>query len=381
MEQERYMRDVREQREGWLGIKREVGKLNATGRRPGGSELIALDIDYPGHDGLFNMRAIKPVGYTGATGDNSLDILGFDAQILDGDTIQFYFVNQRPPIGPFNNIIDASTSGANSTIDVFEMRRGEDQMRHLRTIWSPHQVHTPNRVVALGGGAFLVTNDHSVRTGWRMALDPILGGGNVAYCDGNGDCHNAFDGTENIEHLAPAAPHNEHTFSTWLHPYLAKFEHLLPKLKLKFPNGLARGFDGLFYLPSTIDGQVRVLALRDDHTLQQIDTIRVGMPLDNISPDANGDLYTPGFPDLQSYKGFADPYGQPAPATIWRIRKTIDAGPDGVRSVDYRVEKVIEDKDSKIIAGATTVRHDAKTGRLFIAAAVHPFLVVCEPKL
>src|SRR4051794_11081766 len=79
-----------------------VAKVNATGRRPGGSELIALDIDYPGNDDLFNLRAIKPVGYKGATGDDTLDLLGFDAQILDGDTIQFYFVNQRPPIGPFN---------------------------------------------------------------------------------------------------------------------------------------------------------------------------------------------------------------------------------------------------------------------------------------
>lgn len=138
--------------------------LNATGRRPGGSEIIALDIDYPGVDGLFNLRAIKPVGYTGATGDESFDSVGFDAQVLDGDTIQFYIVNARPPVGAFKNLIDASKLGANHTIDVFEMRRGEDQMRHLRTIWSP-AVWSPNRVAAVGGGAFFVTNDHSVKVG------------------------------------------------------------------------------------------------------------------------------------------------------------------------------------------------------------------------
>lgn len=142
-----------------------MDKLNATGRRAGGSELIALDIDYPGADGLFNMRAIKPVGFTGATGDGTFDLLGFDGQILDGDTIQFYLINQRPPLGAFNNIIDASNIGANTTIEVFETRRGEDQMRHLRTIWSTALL-TSNRVAALEGGAFLVTNDHSVRTGW-----------------------------------------------------------------------------------------------------------------------------------------------------------------------------------------------------------------------
>ena len=105
------------------------------------------------------------MGYTGANGDSSLDLLGFDAEILDGDTINFYFVNQRPPVGPFNNYIDASVVGTNSTIDVFEMRRGEENMRHLRTISSP-EVYTPNRVAILGGGAFLVTNDHSVKTGF-----------------------------------------------------------------------------------------------------------------------------------------------------------------------------------------------------------------------
>lgn len=361
--------------EGRLAWNQAIKKLNATGRRPGGSELIALDIDYPGHDGLFNLRGIKPAGYAGATGDDTLDLLGFDAQILDGDTIQFYFVNQRPPIGAFNNVIDASVLGANSTIEVFEMRRGEDQMRHMRTIWSP-AVHTPNRVAALGQGAFLVTNDHSVKTGWRRELDPIIGGGNVAYCNGNGDCHIAFEGNEEDEEL-PTASINEPKYKALLNKALKS----IPKPKLKFPNGLARGFDGLIYLPGSVDGQVRVLSINDDQTLRQVDTIPVGMPLDNISPDATGDLYVPGFPSLlQSQKGMADPYKESAPVSIWRIRKTVDVGPQGVRSIDYRVEKVIEDKEGKVLNGATTVRHDAKTGRLFIGAAVHPYLMVCDPR-
>ena len=35
--------------------------------------------------------------------------------------------------------------------------------------------------------------------------------------------------------------------------------------------------------------------------------------------------------------------------------------------MDYRVEKVIEDKDAKVLSGSTTVRHDVKTGRLFVS--------------
>lgn len=396
MKAEYSTRRVQEPKEGWNGTQRKLTiiaqifasmngsflkqfrltKLNASGRRPGGSELIALDIDEPGVDGLYNLRAIKPLGYTGATGDETLDLLGFDAEILDGDTINFYLINHRPPIGPFNNILDASVLGTNSTIDVFEMRRGEENMRHLRTVWSS-EVFTPNRVAVLGGGHFLVTNDHSGKLGWvchlkqsfkpntnaiqRRELDPIIGGGNVAYCPLNGNCHIAVEGNEEEDSLP--APANEPIYKTYLNRALKS----LPKAKLKFPNGLTRGFDGLIYVPSSVDGQVRVYAPTTDNLLKQIDTIHVGMPLDNISPDATGDLYVPGFPSyFQAYKGLEDPYSHISPASIFRIRKTVDAGPEGVRSVDYRVEKVLEDRDGEVINGATTVRHDAKTGRLFI---------------
>jgi hypothetical protein len=91
------------------------------------------------------------------------------------------------------------------------------------------------------------------------------------------------------------------------------------------------------------------------------------MPLDNISPDARGDLYVAGFPDFRKTgQSLADPHNVDAPASILRIRKTVDADEHGVRSVDYRVEKVIEDKEGKVISLATTVRHDVKTGRLWI---------------
>ncbi|KAJ4364717.1 hypothetical protein N0V83_009314 [Neocucurbitaria cava] len=196
----------------------------------------------------------------------------------------------------------------------------------------------------------------------RKELDNFIGGGNIAYCDGNGNCHSAFNGDEKDEE-PPQTSLNEPKYKTLLNQALK----LIPKTKLKFPNGLTRGFDGLIYVPSTVDGQIRVFSINDDKTLRQIDTIHVGMPLDNVSPDANGDLYVPGFPSLfQVLKGFASPYDEITPVSIWRIRKTVDAGPQGVRSVDYRVEKVIEDRESKVLAGATTVRHDAKTGRLFI---------------
>ncbi|RMZ70047.1 serum paraoxonase arylesterase [Pyrenophora seminiperda CCB06] len=339
--------------------------VNVTGRRPGGSELLALDIDNPGDDGLFNFRAIKPVGhYVGATGNSDLDLLGYDAEILDDGTTRFYFINQRPPVGIYNKIIDASKIGANSTIEIFEMKKGQDNMQHVRTIFS-NEIWTPNRVAALGdkSGAFLVTNDHSVKVGWRRKLDYFIGGGNVAYCNATGHCHAAYNGNENDSTSTPPSSPDESKYATLL-KQPSKF---LPKSKLKFPNGLTRNSDGLFYVPSAIDGKIRVFALQPDKKLLLIDTIDVGMPLDNISPDVNGDIYAAGFPNLyQSGKGFDDPYNEISPVTIWRISKRAGgASGDGGRR--YEVEKVIEDRESKVLGGSTTVRHDVRTGRLFVS--------------
>ncbi|KAJ6199359.1 serum paraoxonase/arylesterase-like protein [Bipolaris maydis] len=360
---------------GRMAWNQAMNQVNVTGRRAGGSELIALDIDNPGADGLFNVRSINPSGnYRGATGNMDLDLLGFDALILDDSTIQFYFVNQRPPVGPSNDVIDAFKTGDNSTIEVFEMKKGQETMRHVRTVFSS-EIWTPNRVAALGdgSGAFLVTNDHSVKLGLRREFDYFIGGGNVAYCSGTGLCHPAYSGNEVDEStLKPTTP----DLPSYM-PHLKRaLSFVIPRPDLKFPNGLTRGADGLFYVPSAIDGQIRVFALepQNNNTLRLLDTIHVGMPLDNISPDANGDLYVPGFPNLaQTGKSFSDPYNEISPVTIWRIRKTVD---EGTKSREYKVEKVIEDKASKVLSGSTTVRHDVKTGRLFVSGKFDADLVL-----
>jgi len=293
------------------------------------------------------MRAITPVGYVGAAGDVSTDYLGFDGEIIDKETIHFYLVNQRPPVDSEMKYIDATKIGTNSTIEVFEYKRGEDSMRHLRTVWSP-DIYTPNNVAAIGGGAFVVTNDHTagvtmVRTSallsshdqthsWRQRkhLDPILGGGSIAYCDAKSACHTAT-----------------------------------PGFKFRFPNGLARGTDGKIYLPSSIDGNIQVFSLLPDFTLKLDDVIHVGMPLDNLARDANGDFWIPGFPDgLQLMNWAKTPLELHLSGTIWKITRT----DSGHGDLSYKVDKVFEDAESKIMNGVTTVRHDVKTGRLFLAS-------------
>jgi hypothetical protein len=159
----------------------------------------------------------------------------------------------------------------------------------------------------------------------------ITGGGSVAYCSPTGACHTASSNN-----------------------------------RLKYPNGLSKGTDGLIYVPSSADGTVKVFSLQHDKTLKLEHNIRTGIPLDNISPDANGDLYAAAFPiAMKTLKGMADPYGKTTPSTVIRISKAVENEFDDAQA-RYVVEKVIEDKEGEIISGATTVRHDVKTGRLFI---------------
>jgi hypothetical protein len=306
-----------------------MGKYNVSGRRPRGSELIALNVDEPGEDGFFGMRVIKAVGFINAAGEKSLSYVGFDAEKLPSGVIHFYMINHGPPVNAESQIIDATAIGANTTIEVFELKEVKDEMKHLRTVFSP-AVWSPNRPAILGDGAFVVTNDHSVKAGLRKEFDMFIGGGNVAYCSPKGDCHAASTTT------------------------------------FKFPNGLTKGKDGLIYVPSSVDGTVKVFELQSDKMLKPIDVIKTMMPLDNISPDANGDLWVAAFPSFaKAMAAVADPWSHTSPVTILRIRKT---------NTGYQTDKIIEDAETKVLSFATTVRHDAKTGRLFIGGMCNTLL-------
>ncbi|KAF2639464.1 calcium-dependent phosphotriesterase [Massarina eburnea CBS 473.64] len=315
-----------------------IAQLNVSGRRPGGGELIALDIDAADKDGFFPFHALETSGYTDAVGGTELDLVGFDVEVIDSSTIHFYLVNLRPPVDDELKYVDASKIGANSTIEIFEFRKGETSMKHLRTISSP-EIISPNNIAALGGGALVFSNDHSGKVGLRRELDPILGGGNIIYCSSLDDCHTASPPTPN----------------------------------LRFPNGLAKGTDGRIYVPSTVDGKIYVYEVEPNtNNLDHVDTIEVGMPLDNINVDANGDMWVPGVPNiLETMKTTTRPLEVNSPATLFRV---------GRNSGEWKVEKVLEDGEAKVMSLATTVAHDVKTGRLFVGAALAPYLVVCDPE-
>ena len=131
----------------------------------------------------------------------------------------------------------------------------------------------------------------------------------------------------------------------------------------KYPNGLVRGKDGKIYVPSSWLGKWWIFEAQDDFSLKKIEELAPGMPVDNISVDEDGDIYAAAFPDaLQFVRTLADPYQIESPTTIWKFTRSI--GSDG--KVSYLQQKVIEDKYSQGIGGATIAVHDSKTGRLFL---------------
>ncbi|MCJ1469947.1 hypothetical protein MMC07_008592 [Pseudocyphellaria aurata] len=306
--------------------------LNASGRALDGDYVSVLHIDEPGDDGLFGLSQLKPIGGDFAKKE-ILGLHGFDVDVMSDSKLKLWLINHRAPVDVDGKLLDATKLGANSTVEEFEVIRGSNEMRHIKTI-ANEMIATPNKLAATGDGGFLVVNDHSSKVGWRRELDPLLGGGNIAYCRFS-KCHIAATG-------------------------------------LNTPNGIVKGKNGLYYIPSTLTDQIWVMKLREDLMLEVVDMIYLGMPVDNLSVDKNGDIYAAALPKiLDILKSFKKPYEISCPSTIWRIRKS---------GSSHQVQKVLEDKEGKLVSGATTACHDASTGRFFIGGVITPYITVCDPR-
>jgi len=119
-----------------------------------------LHVDERGADGLFGLHRMQTAGYDGATGDGTVDTVGFDVEVVGNSKLRFWIVNDRPPIDDNGQLLDAHKVGANGTVELFESERGSDRLVHLKT-FSDRALATPNKPAAVGNGAFLVTNDKS----------------------------------------------------------------------------------------------------------------------------------------------------------------------------------------------------------------------------
>lgn len=128
-----------------------------------------------------------------------------------------------------------------------------------------------------------------------------------------------------------------------------------------------RGTDGLVYVPISAGNGIYVMELQGDGSLRELDFIRIGMPIDNISVDINGDIWVAGLPKaLKSIPASSNPFTKTSPASVWCVTKT----PEG-----YKKVKVLEDREMKILNQVSTVQHDVKTGRLFMGGGFVLFIL------
>lgn len=105
----------------------------------------------------------------------------------------------------------------------------------------------------------------------------------------------------------------------------------------------------------------------------------IGMPLDNLSIDDNGDVFVAGFPKIwELVYASGRPRERDVGSSVWRIRRRgmKEEGEEG--KMEWEVEKVLEDREGKFVSGATVAVHNVRTGRLFMGGIMAPFVTVCE---
>ena len=292
-----------------------------------------MNIDKPEGNGFEYRRLEMPSDYTGVNNDRRLYLVGLTG-IDHDDRDEIFAVNARPSIDlASGEFLDQATMGGNSTIEHLAVDI-DGEVRLIKT-WAHPQIATPNNIAPLPDGSFYFTNDHGPhRAGIRHKLSDLVRYGDVSFCYSTGECKLVSSGHA-------------------------------------FPNGLALGHDGLLYVPSAVLGSLQVYRPGSDGSLTKLYDVIVPMPLDNISPDMDGDLYIAGLPKANAMiAGFDDPLDACPPATVWKVHKNEDG--------NYEVSKAVEDRDAEALPGATTAVHDARTGRLFISGVYSPFVTVCE---
>jgi arylesterase / paraoxonase len=113
-----------------------------------------------------------------------------------------------------------------------------------------------------------------------------------------------------------------------------------------------------------MEGTITVLELQEGGWLKELSVIKTTYPIDNLAADAKGDIYAACFPKVLEVMAVVDdPFQKTATVTVLRIKKVADG---------YRVEKVLEDGNKKVLSMATTATHDAKTGRIFMGSEFIP---------
>lgn len=315
-----------ESRQGWTPAS---NKFNLSARATP-DHIVVLDIDQPGSDGLYGARRLE-IDYR-----ENLDLLGFDVRQV-GDRRRFWLVNHRPPVDPATGKpLDPNKVGANSTIEVFDLNPVSDVLEHVKTIVSDALVSPNNLAVEQDGVGFLISNDHDTKVSTVRDLEMIFGSGSVTYCrTDTGKCKIVAD------------------------------------KGFSFANGVALGHDGLFYIAHSAAGIVSVHRMSDDQ-LVKVDGVDLGIPIDNLRTDKQGNIIAAGIPDVLGFmKSTKDPRNRVAAATVLMIQK---------QGEKHEVVKVVEDKNAVVLPSSTSAVHDVESQRLFLAGIFSPFMAVCAKR-
>ncbi|KAF2720152.1 calcium-dependent phosphotriesterase [Polychaeton citri CBS 116435] len=292
--------------------------------------VIALDVDKPDGDS-FEYEVLSMPDF-----HEPLHLLGLTGGARSRG-FELYLVNSKPSVDPATGaLLDQENVGANSTIEHFKIDFHNNALLHLGT-FANDRVVTPNNIALSTQGGIYFTNDHGVhKTGLGHTLSPIIGSGDLSYCDAKYKCKRVASG-------------------------------------LKFPNGLALARDGLLYVPSTVAGGLHVYEPHVDGSAKKLGVVDVPYSIDNLSVDGKKNIIIAAFPIIAEVaKAFSDPYGYRVPSTILKLYRD--------QYGNQVWEKLIEDRDGKVLPLTTTAIHDAKTGRLFLSSIVSPFITVCDPE-
>ncbi|KAJ6144824.1 calcium-dependent phosphotriesterase [Penicillium chermesinum] len=250
--------------------------LNFSGK-PEKDHIVVLDIDEPGADGLYGVRERE----ISNNFKGELSLHGFDVK-RSGNKLRFWLINHHPHV-------DFAT-GERSWIRWLQHPVSRENNRQRR-------VKSPNNLaVDADGNGFFVTNDHTDKVaGLVRELRGLIGSGSLAYCQTDtGECRIATDE------------------------------------KCYLPNGLVRGHDGRYYVVHSMTAVISVHEYVDDE-LTRVDEIPLGVPVDNLSVDHDGNIIAAAVPDvLRFVRVVNNPYDNQAPAAVLSIQRK-DSGYEVVK--------------------------------------------------
>ena len=324
-----------ESRSGWTPA---ANRYNVSARTRK-DHISVLRIDDEGADGLFGL---KTLGVEEGFGD--LDLHGFDVTRTAGG-LRFWLLNHRPPVDAQGvQLKDATKFGANSTVEIFDLKAGSDELKHVKTIHDKAIISPNNLAVEDDGVGFLLTNDHSGKVGMLRNLELVFGAGSVTRCRSD----------------------------------TGKCEVVLDK-GFGMANGIAKGRDGRFYVANTDNGEINVLEITSEGKVVQVDLIKTGIPLDNISVDDQGNLIAAGFPKpLQVPKAIENAREIVAPGVVLKIERKL--GKRKSWEEEYVVSKLVEDGLAEKLPTPSIAVRDGSTERLFISGVASPFITVCKKR-